>query len=137
MFLSARRRKVVVGIASPSEAVEVKIVEQQSLVIHRLHRNRLVEKPRAGLQIDQGVVHIAAAGHVGGTVAHLDRGVNQVSAAGHSFGFGGRTAVDWSRTRVGVCAKTVSDDETIRRTAVPLEPTLFDGMPTQTAAELL
>src|ERR1700728_4135525 len=62
----------VVGIASPSKTVEVKIVEQQTLMIDRLHRKRLVKDARSGLQIYQGVVHIAAAGHVGGTVAQFN-----------------------------------------------------------------
>src|ERR1700690_1811661 len=63
---------VVVRIASPSHAVEVKIVEQQALVIDRLHRECLVEDSRSGLQIHQCVVHIAATSYVAGAVAQFD-----------------------------------------------------------------
>ena len=66
----------VVGIASPSKTVEVKIVEQQTLMIDRLHRKRLVKDARAGLQIYQRVVHIAAAGYVSTPVSEFDGLVN-------------------------------------------------------------
>src|ERR1700728_73385 len=54
----------VVGIASPSETVEVKIVEQQALVIDRLHPKRLHEDSRAGIEIYQCVSYIARPAHI-------------------------------------------------------------------------
>src|ERR1700728_1990720 len=81
----------VVGIASPSETVEVKIVEQQALVIDRLHRKGLVEYSWASLQIHQCVVHIAASAHVVGAVAQLDGGVNLIPAAGYAIRLGRRS----------------------------------------------
>src|SRR5580692_6327492 len=71
----------VVGIASPSKAVQVEIVKQEALVIERLHGQCLIKYSRAGLQIHQGIVHIGASGHVSGAKAQFDRGVNLVSAA--------------------------------------------------------
>jgi len=97
LVLVRAKAHVVVGIASPPHAVEVEIVEQQALVIDRLHCKRLVKKSRAGLQIHQCVVHIAAAGHVGTPVAQFDGLVNLVPAASHAIGFGGR---GWGRGRI-------------------------------------
>ena len=89
----------IVGITSPSKAVEVKIVEQQALVVQRLHGKRLVEKPRAGLLIYQCVVHIATAGHVVGPVAEFNRRVHQVTAAGNAFWLLGRVLASAGRLR--------------------------------------
>jgi hypothetical protein len=90
----------VVGIASPSKTVEVKIVEQQTLVIDRLHGKRLIEYAWASLQIHERVVHIATAGNVSTPVSHFDGLMNQVPAAAHAIGFGGR-GWRWGRTRRG------------------------------------
>src|SRR6202035_1959561 len=95
--LIGAKTRVVVGIASPPHAVEVEIVEQQALVIDRLHRKRLVKNSRASLQIYQCVVHVAAAAHVGTPVAQFDGLVNLVPAAGYAIGFGGR---GWGRGRI-------------------------------------
>ena len=96
LVLVRAQAKVVVRVASPSHAIEVEIVEQQALVIDRLHCKRLVKYSRARLQIHQCVVHIAASGHVGSPVAQFDGLVNLVTAAGYPIGFGGR---GWRRTR--------------------------------------
>ena len=115
MFLSARRRKVVVGIASPSHAVEVEIVEQQALVIDRLHRKRLVKDSRAGLQIHQCVVHIAASGHVVGAVAEFDGRSESGNRRGlcHRVRRAGLAPARGAGLAVGVWAKSVSGDHTI------------------------
>src|ERR1700731_4096791 len=91
---------VVVGVASPPHAIEVEIVEQQALVIDRLHRKRLVKDSRASLQIYQCVVHVAAAGHVGTPVAQFDGLVNLVAPGSRAIGFAGR-GCGRSRIRAG------------------------------------
>src|SRR5579872_1161563 len=72
----------IVRIASPSETVEVKIVEEQPLVVHRLHRERFVEKPWTSMQIHQSVIHITAAGHIVVPIAQFNGRMNQITAAG-------------------------------------------------------
>ena len=89
----------VVGIASPSEAVDGKIVEEQAAVILRLHGESFVEKPWAGLEVDQGVVHIIAAGHVGVAIADFGGRMNYVVPGGDAFLLRGRVLVGARRLR--------------------------------------
>ena len=59
-------------------------------MIQRLHGKCLVENPRPGLQIHQGVIHITAARDSNSAAAHFDRRVNLVAGAGNAIGLGRR-----------------------------------------------
>ena len=62
----------LLGIAAPSKAVERQRIEDV-LVGQRLHGERLLENARAGLVVDQRVIHGLAAADVGDAAAKFNR----------------------------------------------------------------